>query len=270
MFVRTGTTWAQQAELTAADGRAGDKFGIDVDISGETAVIGAFQDDIGASTDQGSAYVFVRSGATWTQQAQLTASDGAPFDGLGIGVAIAGDTAVVGAFQVDIGSHISQGAAYVFVRNGTTWTRQSKLFDSAGAGGDNFGFSVAISGSQVVAGAPSAATASTSGQSLGRPASVGTGAAYVFALTATSPPVSISGRVVTPDGTGLRNARVFITDPNGIARAVLTNSFGNYQFLSVQSGMTYTIGVASKRFRFSSRVLLVADNLTNVDFVGIE
>ena len=82
--------------------------------------------------------------------------------------------------------------------------------------------------------------------------------------------VSVSGRVLTPDSAGLRNARVILTDSNGVARSVITNSFGSYQFLGVQSGMTYTIGVASKRFRFSSRALPVTDNLTNVDFVGIE
>lgn len=66
----------QQAQLTASDGAASDNFGISVAVSGDTAVVGAYLDDVGASGNQGSAYVFVRSGTSWSQQAQLTASDG--------------------------------------------------------------------------------------------------------------------------------------------------------------------------------------------------
>ena len=77
---------------------------------------GSAHDDISANTDQGSAYVFVRSGTTWNQQQKLTASDGAADDQFGYSVAISGDTAVVGAPDDDIGAKSDQGSAYVFVR----------------------------------------------------------------------------------------------------------------------------------------------------------
>lgn len=118
----------QQAQLFASDGAGADRFGRAVAISGDTVVVGADLDNIGATSDQGSAYVFVRSGTTWVEQQKLTASDGAAGDFFGISVAISGETIVVGAFGHGLGSNISdQGSAYVFVRNGTTWTQQQKL-----------------------------------------------------------------------------------------------------------------------------------------------
>ena len=99
VFTRTGTTWTEQAKLTASDGAADDQFGISVAIAGDTIVVGAYRDDDNG-TDSGSAYVFTRTGTTWTQQAKLTASDGAADDQFGSSVAIAGDTIVVGANHV--------------------------------------------------------------------------------------------------------------------------------------------------------------------------
>jgi hypothetical protein len=74
IFSRSGNgTWTRQAKLTAGDGAAGDWFGMSVSISGDYAIVGApFDDDNG--TGSGSAYVFHRSGSTWTQQAKLTAA----------------------------------------------------------------------------------------------------------------------------------------------------------------------------------------------------
>ena len=80
--------------------------------------------------------------------------------------------------------------------------------------------------------------------------------------------VTISGRVTTPNGQGLRNATVTIIDRAGLARTVTTSSFGYYQFDDIAVGETYTIGVASRQYRFASRTVSVADSLTNVDFVG--
>ena len=97
VFTRTGTTWTEQAKLTASDGAADDRFGSSVAIAGDTIVVGAYWDDDNGS-DSGSAYVFTRTGTTWTEQAKLTASDGAADDQFGRSVAIAGDTIVVGAW----------------------------------------------------------------------------------------------------------------------------------------------------------------------------
>ena len=153
IFVRSGTTWTQQAQLTASDGAAHDFFGYSVALSGDTALVGANWDDVGANGEQGSAYVFVRSGTMWIQQALLTASDGAAGDHFGNTVALSGDTALVGASYDDVGANSSQGSAYIFVRSGTTWTQQAQLTASDGAGGDDFGNSVAISGDTALVGA---------------------------------------------------------------------------------------------------------------------
>ena len=153
VFIRNGTTWTQQAQLIASDGAGGDQFGFSVSISGETVIAGAYLDDVGANSNQGSAYVFVRSGTAWTEQAKLTAADGAVGDGFGYGVSISGNTIIAGASGDDIGANSDQGSAYIFVRNGTTWTEQAKLTASDGAASDQFGISAAVSGETAIVGA---------------------------------------------------------------------------------------------------------------------
>lgn len=96
VFSRVGGLWTQQAKLTAADRASGDGFGISVAIDGDLAVIGADQDDDGGS-NSGSAYIFMRTGTSWLQQAKLGAADSGSGDGFGYAVAIAGDLAVIGA-----------------------------------------------------------------------------------------------------------------------------------------------------------------------------
>src|SRR6185436_2272904 len=110
----------------ASDGAAGDSFGNSVSFSGDTAVVGAAGDDTPGGTDVGSAYVFVRSGTTWSEQQKLLGSDGAADDYFGRSVSLSGDTAVVGAYQNPYPGPTGAGAAYVFVRSGTTWTEQQK------------------------------------------------------------------------------------------------------------------------------------------------
>ena len=89
--------------------------------------------------DSGSAYVFVHNGTNWTQQAKLTASFPAAGDRFGFSVALSDDTAVVGAFLGDDAS-VDAGAAHVFVRNGTSWSEQARLFASDGVFLDLFGW----------------------------------------------------------------------------------------------------------------------------------
>src|SRR5215217_3907873 len=92
------SAYIQQAKLFQSDGANDDRFGTAIAISGDTAVVGTVYDDFGTSIDQGSAYVFVRSGGTWTFQAKLSASDGASSDRFGWRVAISGETILVGAY----------------------------------------------------------------------------------------------------------------------------------------------------------------------------
>jgi predicted amidohydrolase len=153
IFVRSGGVWTEQAHLFASDGAADDLFGQCVAISGDTAVVGAIWDDTPAGTDAGSAFVFVRRGGVWTEQAHLFAYDGAAGDSFGRSVAISGDTAVVGASNDDTAGGTDAGSAYVFVRSGGVWTQRGHLFAYDGAADDLFGFAVAISGDTVVVGA---------------------------------------------------------------------------------------------------------------------
>jgi hypothetical protein len=111
--------WVLQAHLFANDGAGGDWFGGAVAIAGTTVIIGAAQADIGANDSQGAAYVFRRSGATWTQEAKLTVA-GAAGDAFGAAVAAYADRVLVGATGVD-GVTADQGTAYVFLRTKTGW-----------------------------------------------------------------------------------------------------------------------------------------------------
>ena len=146
VFVRSGSTWTQQAKLVAADGS--DLFGHSVSISGDTVIIGAYVDAIGTNAGQGSAYVFVRSGSTWAQQAKLVAADGTPNDHFGASVAIDGETALVGVPQQTGG----QGSAYVFLRSGASWMQQAKLTADDGLANDAFANAVGISGDIAIVG----------------------------------------------------------------------------------------------------------------------
>ena len=87
-------------------------------------------------------------------------------------------------------------------------------------------------------------------------------------LAPTAAGVSISGRVLTPNGNGLRNAIVQLTDLQGITRTVRTSSFGYYHFDEIEAGQTVVLSVVSKRFTFSQQVINVTDNASDVDFVA--
>jgi len=150
VFKRDGTAWTEQVKLLPSDGAADDMFGLSVSISGEYAIIGAYHDDDNG-VDSGSAYIFTRSGTTWTEQAKLLASDGAADDWFGNFVSIDGDYAIVGA-PWDDDNGVDSGSAYVFKRDGTAWTEQAKLLPSDGAADDWFG-SVSIDGDYVIVGA---------------------------------------------------------------------------------------------------------------------
>jgi hypothetical protein len=114
VFARNGETWSQQAMLTAADGADGDNFGTSVAVSGDIVVVGAAEHDSAAGLNAGSAYVFVRSGDTWSQRQKLTASDGAAYDYFGRSVAVFGDLVVVGAPEDSTAEGAYSGSAYVF------------------------------------------------------------------------------------------------------------------------------------------------------------
>jgi len=142
------TTGQQIAKLLPADGAAGDDFGFSVAISGSTALVGAPGDDDNGS-QSGSAYLFDTT--TGQQLAKLLPADGAANDDFGSSVALSGTTALVGAFLDDDNGDRS-GSAYLF--DTTAGQQIAKLLPADGAALDFFGFSVAISGTTTLVGAP--------------------------------------------------------------------------------------------------------------------
>ncbi len=174
VFARSGTTWTEEAALVAPSPTSGDALGGAVAISadGARAVVGAEAYDDPVGTDTGSAYVFVRSGATWSLEATLLASDRAATDRLGCAVSLdsTGTRALIGAWGRDIAGVFNVGIARVFVRSGSSWTEEATLLATDGVEGDRFGTSVALSGDglRALVGAPFVAT--------------GRGRAYVFDL----------------------------------------------------------------------------------------
>jgi hypothetical protein len=152
VFTRTAGVWTEQAKLLASDGAAGDSFGRELALDGDTGVIGAWEDDNDNGESSGSAYVFTRTEGIWTEQAKLLAADGAAYDWFGSGIALDGNTALIGAgFDDDNGQN--SGSAYVFTRTGGVWTERAKLLASDGAAVDWFGVSVALDGDTSVIGA---------------------------------------------------------------------------------------------------------------------
>ena len=140
-----------EVQITAGDGAAQDYFGGAVAISGIYAVAGARGDDDNGA-DSGAVYIFKRDGTVWIQQVKLTPSDGDAGDRFGSCVAISGDYVIVGApFDDDNGS--DSGAAYIFKRDGTTWTQQAKL-KAGNAAEDLLGTSVSICGEYALVGIP--------------------------------------------------------------------------------------------------------------------
>src|ERR1039458_3288861 len=150
VFTMAGSGWSQVAELQGSDTVAGDEFGSSVAISGTTAVVGA-GDHAGHA---GRAYVFTKTAAGWKQVAELRGGDTIAGDYFGWSVATSGTNVVVGAY----GHAKSAGRVYVFSES-AGWKQVAELKCADTVGGDQFGSSVAISGTTMVAGATSRAAA---------------------------------------------------------------------------------------------------------------
>jgi len=153
IFKREDTTWTEEAKFSANNSVSDALFGNTVSLSGQYAIIGAPHDEeIGH--ESGAAYIFHRDGVNWTQQEKLLSSDMLADDLFGYTVSISGDYAIVGA--VSAWSIVtSAGAAYIFKRDGTTWTEQIKLIDSTAGTGYRYANSVYIDGDYALVGEPS-------------------------------------------------------------------------------------------------------------------
>ena len=141
--------------LTASDGESADSLGQSVAISGDTAIVGAPTNN----GNQGRAFVYLRTGPVWVQQAELSASNGAAGDRFGLSVAIDGNIAIIGAPA----TATRPGSAYIFVRSGANWALQTRVTASDASANDQFGISVAVNGS----------TAASCGSSPSRPTTKG-------------------------------------------------------------------------------------------------
>ena len=207
VFIRAEGVWSQQAYLKASNPGDGDQFGFSIAIDGDTIVVGAWREDSNATgidgdqsndlaSDSGAAYVFTRSGGVWSQQAYLKGDNTQASDNFGFSVALDEDTLVVGARLEDSSStgvngdgsdngEFNSGAAYVFVRAGTTWSQEAYLKASNTESNDWFGTSVAIYGDSAVVGAPSEDSNATGvdGNESDNSA-IASGAAYVFTRSA--------------------------------------------------------------------------------------
>jgi hypothetical protein len=216
VFVRGTDGWTQQAYVKALNSGASDAFGQALALSadGSTLAVGAPGEDSSTTTinsvannsaaDSGAAYVFVRTGVTWTQQAYVKASNAGANDAFGVSVSLSADgaTLAVGAPGEDSSTTgvtatttssnntaTNAGAVYLFGRIGTGWSQLSYLKASVVDAGDNFGRSLALSGdaSTLAVAAPSESSAATgvNGNATDN-SSAAAGAVYVFARTPTS------------------------------------------------------------------------------------
>ena len=245
VYVRSGSTWTQQAKLTASDAQTQDEFGYSISISGDGSyvIVGARAEDGGVGdplSNAGAAYIFVRSGSTWTQQAKLVAPSPASNTNFGRAVDINSD-----GTYVMIGTPYEQtvapatGAVYVFTRSGSTWTQQAKIEASDAQTNDWFGSSVAIN--------PDATYAVIGATLLGGGRG---GAAYIFTRsgsTWTEQQKIQSSDIQADDffgrlGTSINSDGTYVTvtafDEDGGVGDPLTNAGAAYVF--TRSGSTWT------------------------------
>lgn len=176
LFTRSNSKWTQQQKLSAKDAAAGDSFGWAVALHGDLLVVGAPSDD-GNAVNTGAAYVFRRSGGTWTQQQKFTITGAAADDRLGHVVDTDGDTVVVGAPNRDSGGNKDSGAVYLYVWSGAQWVQRAVVVASNGAARDQFGGAVSLDGTRLVVGADRA----------DRGKLYDIGAAYIYELLAGAP-----------------------------------------------------------------------------------
>ena len=149
IFVREGEAWLQKAKLTADDAAASDRFGNSLAMSGNTLIVGAPLRDTQAGKDAGAAYIFLRDGDLWKQQAKLRAKSTRKNDHFGTSVATTGKIVVIGA-NLHEENALASGAAYSFVNVDGVWEEREKVVPADAGLNTRFGTWVAMSGNVVV------------------------------------------------------------------------------------------------------------------------
>jgi len=204
IYIRSGTTWTQQAKIDPSDGQSDDYFGtsVDIDADGDTVVVGARK----SSSNAGNVYIFTRSGTSWSQQAKLSRQGSSPNSfGTSVGITDDGNTVVVGSSG---GSPTNSGYMAIYNRAGTSWAHAQTITASDAAAQDYLGLDVSISGDGNYVAAGSTEDNSGAGAS--------SGSAYVFVKSGfniTSPTHDVEARM-TGGGSASVNE---LEDPHGIA-----------------------------------------------------
>ena len=271
-------TWALEAYLKASNSAGGDLFGCAVAIDGNTLVVGAANEDSSSAgingsqsnnsaSDSGAAYVFVRNGSTWTQQAYLKASNTEAGDLFGTSVAVHGATVIVGAPGEDSGatgvngnqsdnSCSLSGAAYVFIRPGSTWSQQAYLKASSAVAGASLGRSAAICYHTVALGAPDANSAAGFVSVFTRSGSAWSHSGHVTAFNAGAgdcfgwsvalsqsalPDLIVGAPYEDSSGTGVGSAGTNNSNTNSGAAYVLKRSGGSWILEAFLKGSSSTI-----------------------------
>jgi hypothetical protein len=215
-----------------------------MDSTGTRVVVGANN----KSSNVGAAYIFTRSGTTWTQEQKITASDGATNDYFGASVAIdsTGTRVVVGAY----GKNSNTGAAYVFIRSGTTWTQEAKITASDAATSDQFGAAVTIdsTGMRTVVGANNKSS--------------GAGAAYIFVRSGTT--WTQEAKVTASDASSTAYFGSSISMDSAGSK-VMVGSYGYSSnrgavYVFSRSGVTWT--------QMGARIQTTGDTFSPADWLG--
>jgi len=214
VFERVGTTWTQDQKLFASDPDQDDAFGVSVSVSGGTVVVGAFSNDAEGS-NAGSAYVYTKHGASWSQDVILSATDAAPSNFFGGSVSVSGDIIVVGAYGVSS----FEGSAYIFEKSEGSWSTGTKVTGGDTLAAESFGLAVSVSGTTVAVGAPTHTHAGVS-----------SGAVYIF--TPSGPTWAQQAELIPGDA---KTSQFFGTSLSIDGETIVVGSYGD----NAQRGSAY-------------------------------
>jgi hypothetical protein len=239
VYVLSGKTWTQQAQLRPSDSSPSDQFGFRVALASDTALV--------SGTPDGGVYVFVRSGTAWSQQQKIITPAGS-ISGVGAALAVSGNLALIG-----VPYYGTAGAAYVYVRIGTSWVLQQSLLAPDAVDGDSFGWSGALNGNTAVVGAFDKNNAPGS-----------SGAAYVFtnssAVWSFAQEISLPAVQNLGDWVALRGTTLLVGSYSG------TYVFGNNGSSWLQTQQLPTAPNAYGGVALSGTLALVSSGASAVDF----
>lgn len=262
IYVRSGGNWSLQQEIFADDNYSYDDFGGSVSLSadGNTALIGAWNKNVNDVISAGTAYVFKRSGSSWTQSTEIALSDPAQQDNFGWSVQLTADaqTAFIGAFNRSVSSMEKAGSVYVYTQSNGNWTQQQTLTAPDAAADDNFGQALSISGdsSTLLVGA---ASKNVSNQD-------GAGAAYIYAKSGGSWIFQKELTADTPFTQSLFGTAVSLSNDGNIALIGAPGAFADQNGISyLSAGEAYTYSRSGASWT-QQQILTASDVITNASF----